>query len=319
MKTLIAFAAAGLFATVGLGEEQPRAWPQFRGPGGSGVADGQKPLAIGGRGDAKPAKATVRADDGLSIVYDVRGKGDTALVFLHGWCGDRIWWKHQVDAFADDYRVVAIDQAGHGESGKDRKSWSVLGLAGDVQAVVKELGLKRVILVGHSMGGPISLAAAKRMPGTVIGVIGVDTLHNAEYKWPEEQAKKFLEGFEADFKGTLRAALSGMLPEKVDPALLKWIMTRAETQDPKMAVGLMRDLSRLDAKALLQDANVPVRCINAAPATKFAIPTASDINKKYADFKAVIMEGVGHFPMLEQPAEFNRKLREVLKEFAPKK
>ena len=270
-------------------------------------------------GDTKPTKATVRAADGLSIAYDVRGKGDTALVFLHGWCGDREFWKHQLDAFAGDYRVVALDQAGHGESGKDRKHWTLTDLAADVEAVVKAQGLKRVILVGHSMGGPVGLAAAKRLPGTVVAVIGVDTLHNVEYKWPEEQTKQILAAFEADFKGTLRGALKGMLPEKADPELVKWIATKAESQDPKMAVGLMRDLSGVDTKALLKDAKVPVRCINAAPATQFAIPTASDINKKYADYKAVTIEGVGHYPMLEKPAEFNRKLRDVLKEFAAKK
>ncbi|MCI0684404.1 MAG: alpha/beta hydrolase [Gemmataceae bacterium] len=275
------------------------------------------PLAFGG-GDAKPKKATVRAGDGLSIVYDIRGKGDTALVFLHGWCGDRTWWKHQVDVFAGDYRVVAVDQAGHGESGKERKKWSVAGLAEDVHTLVKELGLKRVILVGHSMGGPVSLAAAQRLPGKVVAVIGVDTLHNAEFKWPEEQSKKFLEAFEADFKGTLRAGLLGMMPKNVEPKLLEWITTRAENQDPRMAIGLMRDMSGMDVKTLLKDAKVPVRCINAAGEFQFAMPTAVDVNKKYADFKAVIMEGVGHFPMLERPAEFNGKLRDVLKEFAAK-
>ena len=56
-------------------------------------------------------------------------------------------------------------------------------------------------------------------------------------------------------------------------------------------------------------------CINSGGEFQFAIPTASDINNKYADFKVVIMEGVGHYPMLEKPAEFNEKLREVLKEF----
>jgi sigma-B regulation protein RsbQ len=277
------------------------------------------PRALAGQDDVKPVKKTFRADDGVSIVYDVRGKGDTALVFLHGWCGDRHWWKHQLDEFARDYRVVAVDQAGHGESGKERKEWSVAGLARDVQTLVKELGLKRVILVGHSMGGPVSLAAAKRLPGTVVAVIGVDTLQNAEYEWPEEQSKKFLEGFEADFQGTMRMGIRGMLPEKVDPELLDWITTRAARQDPKMALGLMRDLYRLDVKNLLKEAKVPVRCINAAaPDVKFAVPTASEVNRKYADFKAVIMEGVGHFPMLERPAEFNRKLREVLQEFAAK-
>jgi pimeloyl-ACP methyl ester carboxylesterase len=277
------------------------------------------PLALGGEGDAKLTKATVRAADGLSIAYDVRGKGDTALLFLHGWCGDREYWKHQLDAFAGDYRVVAIDLGGHGESGKDRKQWSVTGLAGDVEAVVKALGLKRVILVGHSMGGPISLEAAKRMPGAVVGVIGVDTLHNAEYQWPEEQSKQFLDGFEADFKGTMRGAIRGMLPEKVDPELLRWITTKAEAQDQKMALGLLRGFSNLDTKGLFKGTKVPVRCINSAPGFQFAMPTASDVNKKYADFSAVVMEGVGHYPMLEKPAEFNQKLREVLKEFGPEK
>ena len=64
------------------------------------------------------ARLTFRADDGLEIVGEVRGQGDTALIFLHGWCGDREYWKHEVEVFAADYRVVALDQAGHGESGK---------------------------------------------------------------------------------------------------------------------------------------------------------------------------------------------------------
>src|SRR5215510_14051159 len=196
---------------------------------------------FGGELPDKPVKKTIRADDGLDVVCDVRGKGDTALVFLHGWCGDREYWKNQVDVFAPDYRVVALDQAGHGESGKDRAAWTVNSLAGDVEAVVKALGLKRVILVGHSMGGPVALLAAKRMPGTVAAVIGVDTLQNAEFKMPEDVSKKFFEAFATDFKGTMRTGLAGMVHEKIGPDLKSWLLTRAEAQDEKMAVALMRD------------------------------------------------------------------------------
>jgi pimeloyl-ACP methyl ester carboxylesterase len=269
--------------------------------------------------DTKSTKKTIKADDGLSIICDVRGKGDTALVFLHGWCGDREYWKNQVDVFAPDYRVVTLDQAGHGESGKDRKVWNVSSLAADVEAVAKALDLKRVILVGHSMGGPVGLLAAKRMPGTVIAVIGVDTLQNAEFKPPEDASKNFLEAFEADFKGTLRGGLPNLLTEKTDPELKNWLVTRAEAQDQKMALGLMRDMYALDPVATLKEAKVPVRCINSGGGYQFFRPTAIDVNKKYADYNAVIIEGVGHYPMLEKPAEFNQKLREVLKEFVTKK
>lgn len=276
------------------------------------------PLAIAGEG-AKPKKGTVRAEDGVNIVYEERGKGDTTLLLLHGWCGDREFWKHQADAFANEYRIVALDQAGHGESGKNRQTWTVNGLAGDVEAVTKALDLKRVILVGHSMGGPVSLLAAKRMPGKVVAIIGVDTLPNAEYKMPEEVTKKFLAGFETDFKGTMRSAMEGMVHEKIDPELKKWIVAKAEVQDPKMALALIRDLSALDNKTLLKEAKVPVRCINSGGGFKFFTPTDVSVNKKYADFDVVTMDEIGHFPMLERPDEFNQKLRNVLKEFAAKK
>jgi pimeloyl-ACP methyl ester carboxylesterase len=273
-------------------------------------------VAPAGQGDGKPATTVVRAEDGLPIVCEVRGKGNTALVFLHGWCGDRAYWKNQVNVFETQYRVITLDQAGHGESGKGRKVWNINGLAGDVESVVKSLGLQRVILVGHSMGGPVGLAAAKRMPGKVVAVIGVDTLQNAEVKMSGEESKKFFEAFEADFKGTMRAGLSGLLHEKTDPDLKMWLVTRAEGQDQKMALGLMRDMSGLDLKVLLKEARTPVRCINSSGGYQFFTPTAVAVNKKYADYDAVMIEAVGHYPMLERPAEFNEKLQNVLKEFA---
>ena len=269
-------------------------------------------------GPSKPVKKTFRANDGLEIVGEVRGRGDVALVFLHGWCGDREYWKYQVEEFAADYRVVALDQAGHGESGKGRKAWTADGLAGDVEAVVKALGLKRVVLVGHSMAGWVALLGAKRMPGRIVAVIGVDTLQNAEFKLPEEVRKSILDGVEKDFKGTVRVTIAGLLPEKADAELKTWLQTKAEGQDPKMALALMRDLFGLDTRKLLKDAKVPVRCINSAGGYKSFTPTVVETNKKYADFGAVTIDGVGHHPMLEKPDEFDRKLRDVLKELRPR-
>ena len=85
-----------------------------------------------------------------------------------------------------------------------------------------------------------------------------------------------------------------------------------------MAAVLMRDLSALDNKLLLKEAKVPVRCINSGGGFTSHTPTAIETNKKYADYNAVLIDAVGHFPMLEKPAEFNEKLRTVLKEFAAK-
>jgi pimeloyl-ACP methyl ester carboxylesterase len=169
------------------------------------------------------------------------------------------------------------------------------------------------------MGGPVALMAAKLMPDKVVGVIGADTLQNTEAKMPEEVRKQFMTAFENDFKGTMRMGLEGLLNEKTDADLKKWLISRAEAQDPKMALALMRDLTDLDQKALLKEVKVPVRCINSAGGYQLFTATDVAVNKKYADYNAVTIENVGHYPMLEKPDEFNKKLREVLKEIAKKK
>jgi pimeloyl-ACP methyl ester carboxylesterase len=280
--------------------------------------------AAGEEPPAKPVEGTAESADGLSIAYDTRGsvgvetfetpegRDKVALVFIHGWCGDRSFWREQLDVFAARHRVVALDLGGHGASGKERAEWTVDAFAADVEAVVKAANVGRAILVGHSMGGPVALLAAKRMPDRVIAVVGVDTLHNVEFTWPEEQTKQFLAGMEADFEGTTRMFLDGTLPAGTAPALKKYILDKVLDADRKMALGVMRALTTFDAKAALAGAKVPVRCINATPRPPFAMATAVDVNRKHGDFDVVLIEGVGHFPMLEKPKEFNEKLAELV-------
>lgn len=261
--------------------------------------------------------ATVEAADGVPIVYEVRGPAEAAgpaLVFVHCWACDRTYWREQVDVFAADHRVVTLDLAGHGESGVGREGWTVKGLAGDVQAVVEALDLERAILIGHSMGGPVSLEAARLMPDRVVGVVAVDTLHDAEMEFPEEQADRIVATFEADFPGAMDGFVRNMFREGADPAVVDWTVKKAQGANRDAALALMRDFRNLDFPALFAAADVPIRAINAAPETPMQYATAIEANRQYADFDAVLMPEVGHFLQLERPAEFNERLREVLAE-----
>jgi pimeloyl-ACP methyl ester carboxylesterase len=253
-----------------------------------------------------------QAPDGVELHYDVRGKGDTALVFVHCWSCDRTYWKHQVDELAGDYRVVTLDLGGHGRSGDSRTAWTIASLGGDVRAVIEALDLKRVIVIGHSMGGPVALDVARRLPRRVVGVVCADTLHDAERKMPEEMRASMLKGFETDFTGTMREGMKSMFRPDADPAVVEWVTSRALTAKPAVALPLMRELSALELGPMLAAAKVPIRCINAAPAGPMAPPTNLEGNRKHADFDAVLIDDVGHFLQLEKPAEFNARLREVL-------
>mgnify|MGYP001597132606 CR=1 FL=1 len=84
--------------------------------------------------------------------------------------------------------MVRIDLAGHGESGRERKDSTIAAFGGDVAAVVEKLGLKKVILIGHSMGGPASVEAARRLGDRVTGVVGVDSFYTA-FQIPKDPQK----------------------------------------------------------------------------------------------------------------------------------
>jgi pimeloyl-ACP methyl ester carboxylesterase len=276
-------------------------------------------LAVAGCATARAARPTVEtgvvtAADGVPLVYDVRGAGEPAVLLVHGWRCDRALWRWTADELARERRVVCVDMAGHGDSGAaGRAKWDVEALGADVQAVVEALDLRRVVLVGHSMGGPVCLDAARRMPDRVVAVVGVDTLHDVEFHWPKEQADQAVAALEADPRKALRDFLPSMLGPHADPASLEWIVEHALRADDRAAAALMRSMTTMDATALLGRAGKPVRCVNAAPgATQFAIPTNVATNRKYADFDAVLMEGVGHYPMIERPLSFVARLRETL-------
>jgi pimeloyl-ACP methyl ester carboxylesterase len=264
---------------------------------------------------ARPAVEEYRlaADDGTPLAFDLRGTEGPFVVLIHGWRCDRALWLWTAADLARDHRVVCLDLAGHGESGAGHAEWSVEALAADVSRVVEALRIDRVVLVGHSMGGPVALAAARRLPGRVAGVVGVDTLHDAGFVLPKEAIEGAMAAFDADPEKALRDFLPSMLAPGTDPALLDWIVARALLADDRATAALMRAFTGLDAAALLRDAGVPVRCVNAAPgATPFAMPTAVETNRRYADFDAVLLQGVGHYPMIERPFEFAVRLREVL-------
>ena len=75
----------------------------------------------------EPRTASVISADGAEIAYDVCGEGTPALVFVHGWSGNRSHWDPQLGAFAPRHTVVRVDLAGHGESSATRTRWTVAG------------------------------------------------------------------------------------------------------------------------------------------------------------------------------------------------
>ena len=252
----------------------------------------------------------VNASDGVPIHYSVQGKGDPALVFIHCWACNRHFWDNQVAEFSKTYRVVTIDLPGHGESGKERKSYSVESFGDDVKTVVTKLNLKRVVLVGSSMGGPIALEATRRMPDRVVAIVPVDTLQNVEQKVPQEQLDAVFQQMQADFKGATTNLLNQFFFSPTSPAAVKErIINETISQNPDVVLPILKAVFSYDAARGLREVKVPIRAINAD-----RVPTDVTANRTYApQFDVVIIKGTGHYPMLEDPARFNQMLAEILR------
>jgi kynurenine formamidase/pimeloyl-ACP methyl ester carboxylesterase len=263
----------------------------------------------GGAPHAEWPERKLRLADGLDMAYVEAGGGEPALVFIHcGNCRKEIW-AETLDAFQGTHRVVAMDLAGHGHSGANRASWSLPALGADVAALADHLKLKEMILVGNSLGGPVALEAARRLgPSRVLGIVAVDTLQDVEAVWPKDALRRQLLAYRSDFQGACTQAMLRLLPEDAPAATRERIDRDTCDDDPRAFSALFETLGDYDDGAAMRAAGVPIWAINA---TRF--PTAVETNRKYArSFDVILMEGVGHYPQVERPQEFQQHLRRVI-------
>ncbi len=253
--------------------------------------------------------AEIPSDDGVTISYDVRGQGEPALIFVHGWSCDRTYWELQVDEFTDTHTVVTLDLAGHGTSGLGRKEWTISAYARDVAAVVKALNLPHVILIGHSMSGPICVEAATLMPKLVVGVIGVDTLHDMGQSYSAEQVEMFITPMREDFKTSAEMFVRSMFPANADPALVDRIAKDMAAAPPDVAISTISAVLKHSMIPVLAKLEAPIRCINSE-----IWPHNLEGNRAlYPDFDVITLADTGHFLFAEKPDDFNGKLAEIIR------
>ena len=260
--------------------------------------------------------ANVKSADGVPITYQVSGSGNPTLVFVHGWCCDKSHWKPQVSNFAQKYKTVTIDLAGHGESGLDRDKWTMAAFGEDVAAVANHLGPDQVVLIGHSMGAVVILEAAQRMPN-VVGIVGVDSFFDVNQKasLPQSGGLATLRSSPPEVaRDWMRTFVSIMFIEKSDPALVEKITSAMSSAPREVAIGALEETFSYDLGQALEKATVPVWCISSdyhpfdLEATRQHCPS----------FEVMFMSGVGHFVMLEDPATFNRLLEEIIQNLVVK-
>lgn len=256
------------------------------------------------------AGGKVKSSDGVEIAYSVSGKGEPALIFVHGWGWDQSLWKKQIAKFSSKYKVVTLDLAGHGESGKKRKSFTIKAFSDDVVSVVNKLKLNKVILVGHSMGGIINLEVYRQIKDKVVGIIGADTYQLFQKGENPKSAEDYLTTFKENYLGSVREYVRTLFLESADSAFVEGMVKRMQKLPPEIGMDIFRNIYQYNSLKAATELQPRIIAVNGQ---KFKVKEAENI-KILPGFTAKIIRGTGHFPMIENPERFDELMQEAINE-----
>lgn len=241
--------------------------------------------------------------DGARIHYMSYGKGNEALVLIHGWTQNIDSWRDSDVELAKRNRVILIDLPGHGKSDKPQVAYSMDYFARAVDAVLQDAKVKRAVLVGHSMGTPIARQFYRKYPKKTLAIVIVDgALRPFGDKAMMDQ---MLAGLRAPtYQNTIDQMMAGMSGSGLATEARERINTSSKATPQYVLVSAMEGM--VDASIWGNDKiNVPVLALMAK--NPFFPP---NLEQSYGELvprlEFHMWDGVGHFLMMEKPEEFNQ-------------
>jgi pimeloyl-ACP methyl ester carboxylesterase len=239
--------------------------------------------------------------------HDVAGAGDPALLFLHGWCGDRSFFAPQFDHFSKTHRVVAVDLPAHGTSDVPEE-YTIEAFARSVGELARGLRLGPSVVFGHSIGATVALALAQESPDHVGAVALIDPPPLSKDVWKGFSAQ-LISSFEGpDGPAGRRQFVEQMFLPTDDLARRAQIVQTMTAVPNDIAIPLVRAIAAFDAMAALRECKVPVLTISSA------VPTNDAASLLEANPTMTIGQtvGAGHFLMLEVPEQVNPMIARFL-------
>jgi len=248
--------------------------------------------------------------DDAKIHYLSTGKGEEALVFVHGWTCNADFWRPQLNDFPGMH-LIAVDLIGHGQSDKPKVPYTMEFFARSVEAALRDAKVKRAVLVGHSMGTPVIRQFYRLFPEKTAGLVIVDGALRLAFG--KEQMDQFMAPMRANYQGSAPAMVEGILGPLKDEKL------RAEIKKAMLAtpdyVGISAFEGMADEKIYAKDPiKVPMLAILAN--SPFWQPDTEAFLRSLApQLEYKMWDGVSHFLMMEKPKEFDQEVQAYLMKY----
>lgn len=263
--------------------------------------------------------SSITTDQGI-VHYEVYGRG-RPVILLHGWLGSWGLWQETMAFLGGFYRTYAMDFWGFGESGKKRETYAVDDFVSLVNQFMEQLGIVNAPLVGHSMGGTVSLSVAIRFPERVSKVVVVGSPIVGSSLAPLLK----LSGYRP---------VAFLLFNMMGPfrTFMKYYYSRQICSDPRFPEMMDHDLSKTTVESFLRSI-ASLRRTDLRPSlSQIHVPAMGMYGDKdkivhpqqwqpmiagIPHAQIVRFPKAGHFSMLEEPNEFSQKLKAFLDAAVP--
>lgn len=259
--------------------------------------------------------AQLSRENGKNVYYENYGSGSSAVVLIHGWGMSCRTWDYCLPALlAAGHRVISIDHRGCGSSDKDFDDVGIDAIAGDVVALINDLGLEKVVLNGWSLGGAVAVKVASELGAACAGLAltcAATPVYIQKPDYPhggtEEAMEGTVAGLYADRVNFLSALAKGVCASEVSEDVERW-MTEIFLQGSPNAVATIAELGPLDQRAMLGALSVPIVSFVGALDAVVDPNVCRSVPDYNSAAQLVEFSGSGHAPFIEDTENYNSEL-----------
>lgn len=243
----------------------------------------------------------------VEMAYERHGKG-SPLVLIHGFPLDRSIWNETAKLLENDFDLILPDLRGFGESATVDVPYGMNEIADDIAQLLGKLGIQKAFLAGHSMGGYVALAFAKKYPDQVSGLALVSSQVLADPPDRKEGRYKTAADVEQKGVGVVAAAMTDKLSSNQN--IRDIVRPLIERQSKSGVMGALKAMAeREDSTALLSTFEFPVVLIHGDADELISIDRAREVKAAFPNAHLKELPGVGHMPMMEAPQKTAEALR----------
>jgi len=235
--------------------------------------------------------------DGSMVHYEALGRG-RPIIFLHGWVGSWRYWINSMQIASTSFRAYALDLFGFGDSTKESKLYSMDQQVNLLKRFLDEMGIGKVALVGHNLGALVGLSYMKQWPQTVDRMMAINC--------------------PIDYSSINVRMRTAAVPELVD-----WLSTRTPEANAALSDASKVDLQAVSASmaglqannnmfAGIRDLSVPCLFVYGSNDPAVTMPPQEKTDSFPNHMHQVNLESAGHFPMIDNPTQFNRLMTDFL-------